>query len=91
MSAEMDALVAAFDHALARKQEGKFDNSDIQKIFDAANKLFAEGRPVDRADLIKIRDKWVALAEGKIDNARAMKKLQGTSRAEAIQSVLKSL
>jgi len=91
MSQEFDSLIKAFDKAIKRKGEGKFGKSDINEIYESAKQVFDVGRDLAQDQIDKIRDKWVELAEGKIDKAGATKKLQGTSRAEAIRSVLQNL
>ncbi|MBB64617.1 MAG: hypothetical protein CMO81_06090 [Waddliaceae bacterium] len=83
----MDCLQAAID---AQKGD-KLSKSDIKKVVYSAHNFFDGGHHVEQKQLEEIRDAWVELAEGKIDKARAMKKLQGTSRAEAMGSVLSNL
>ena len=91
MPQEFDDLLKAFDKAIKKKNEGKFGMEDIDEIYEAASKVFDVGRNLAQDQVDKIRDKWVELAEGRIDKSGATKKLQGTSRAEAIRSVLKNL
>lgn len=90
MSEHFNALVKAFDKALKKKEDGKFNKDDVKEIYQAAHQLFDGETYLDQKQVEQIRDRWVKLAEGKIDKGSAMKKLQGTSRAEAIQSVLLS-
>ncbi|MCP5508253.1 MAG: hypothetical protein H7A37_08165 [Chlamydiales bacterium] len=91
MSEEFDNLVKAFDKALQKKEKGSFGKSEVKEIYSAASTLFDGTIQLDQQQIEQIRDKWVKLAEGRIDKGNAMKKLQGTSRAEAIQSVLLSI
>lgn len=91
MPQEFDNLIKAFDKAIKKKSEKKFGKDDINEIYEAAKKVFDVGRDLAQDQVDKIRDKWVELAEGKIDKGGATKKLQGTSRAEAIRSVLQNM
>ncbi len=91
MSETYHQLLQAFDKAIQKKAKGKFGKSEVKEIYKVASELFDVDVFLDQKQLEKIRDKWVELAEGKLDKASAMKKLQGTSRAEAIQSVLLSM
>ena len=91
MTQEFDNLLKAFDKAIKKKSEDKFGMEDINEIYEAASKVFDVGRDLAPDQINKIRDKWIELAEGQIDKSGATKKLQGTSRAEAIRSVLKNL
>lgn len=91
MSVEFNTLVKSFDSAIKKKEDGKFGKDDVKEIYKAASSLFDGETFLDQKQLEEIRDKWVKLAEGRIDKGNAMKKLQGTSRAEAIQSVLLSI
>ncbi len=88
MSEEANKLLKAFDKAIQNKEKGKFGKEDINAIYEAAKETFDFRRDLDPALIDQIRDKWVKLAEGHIDKGGATKKLQGTSRAEAIRSVL---
>lgn len=88
MSVEFNTLMQSFDTAIKNKEQGKFSKEDVSKIYDASSHLFKDSRFVEDKQLMLIRDKLVALSDGVIDKGRAMKKLQGTSRAEAIKSVL---
>lgn len=90
MSNSYQDLVKSFDEGIKKKEKGKFSKEDVKEIYKAANDLFDVDVDLNRKQLEEIRDKWIALADGKIDKGNAMKKLQGTSRAEAIQSVLLS-
>ncbi len=90
MSVEFNELLNSFDKGIKKKEEGKFGEEDVQNIYSAASKLFDGSTYLDQNQIIQIRDRWIQLAEGKIDKSKAMKKLQGTSRAEAIRSVLLS-
>lgn len=90
MSEEYQQLLSSFDKAIKNKEAGKFAKSDVLEIYRAASTLFNGELSLNQQQLEQIRDRWVTLAEGKIDKNGAMKKLQGTSRAEAIQSVLLS-
>lgn len=83
-------LLSRFDTALKNKEAGKFAKSDVKEIYAAASKLFDGRFNLEQKQLEKIRDKWIQLADGKLDKGSALKKLNGTSRAEAIQSVLLS-
>jgi len=91
MTQEFDDLLKAFDKAIKKRGEGKFGAKDIDEIYQAASKVFDVGRDLAPDQINKICVKWVELAEGKINKGGATKKLQGTSRAEAIRSVLKNL
>jgi len=91
MPQEFDNLIKAFDKAIKNRDGDKFGMDDINAIYDAASKVFDVGRDLPQNQIDKIRDKWVELAEGKINKSGATKKLQGTSRAEAIRSVLKNM
>lgn len=91
MAAEFDKLLDSFDKAIERREKNKFDKTDVEEIFEAANQFFRDDRSVDEKELTKIREKFVELAKEKIDRGRATKKLHGTSRAEAIKGVLNSL
>ncbi|MEC7839706.1 MAG: hypothetical protein VX777_06675 [Chlamydiota bacterium] len=90
MSEEYNAFLKSFKKALKKKEAGKFGVEDVKAIHKTARNLFDGETYLDQGQLCEIRDTWVQLADGKIDKASAMKKLQGTSRAEAIQSVLMS-
>ena len=90
MSNSYQDLVKSFDEGIKKREKGKFSKEDVKEIYKAANDLFDVDVDLNRKQLEEIRDKWIALADGKIDKGNAMKKLQGTSRAEAIQSVLLS-
>ena len=79
-------LIQAFESALKKKEKGSFTKDDVKQIYEKSRPAFDQH--INDVDLIKIRDKFVALAEGRIDKNSALKKLQGTSRPEAIQSVL---
>lgn len=88
MQAEYNNLLISFDKALQNKENKKFSKEDVKDIYASASKLFDGAIILEPSQMEKIRDKWVQLAEGRLDKGNAMKKLQGTSRAEAIQSVL---
>jgi hypothetical protein len=88
---QVDKLLKAFDKAIKNKEKGKFGKDDINEIYEAANEAFDFQYDLSQDQIDKIRDKWVTLAEEKIDKSGATKKLQGTSRAEAIRSVLQSM
>lgn len=90
MSEQYNDLLNSFKRALKNKEKGKFSRDDVKKIYQSASKLFDGEVHLEQSQLDQIRDKWVELADGKIDKGNAMKKLQGTSRAEAMQSVLLS-
>ncbi len=90
MSEAYNKLLKSFTKGVEKRGEGKFDKNDVKEIYKAASSLFDVDVNLDPKQLEQIRDKWVELANGKIDKGNAMKKLQGTSRAEAIQSVLLS-
>ncbi|GEM_PF-2402438 len=90
MSNSYNDLVKCFNEGIKKREKGNFDKDDVKAIYKAASDLFDVDVNLDRKQLEEIRDKWIALADGKIDKGNAMKKLQGTSRAEAIQSVLMS-
>lgn len=90
MSDSYQDLVKSFEEGIKKREKGKFDKKDVKEIYKAASDLFDVDVDLNRKQLEEIRDKWIALADGKIDKGNAMKKLQGTSRAEAIQSVLLS-
>lgn len=83
-------LLKSLKKGIEKRKEGKFEKDDVKEIYKAASTLFNVDVYLDPKQLEEIRDKWVELADGKIDKGNAMKKLQGTSRAEAIQSVLLS-
>ncbi len=91
MTQEYDHLLKCFDKAIEDKQSGRFAKDNVKQIYDAAHKVFDGEINLDQKQIMQVRDKWVKLAEGHIDKGRAMKKLQGTSRAEAIRSVLESM
>ena len=91
MTAEFNQLLSSFKKANQNKSDGKFGESDVNDIAQAARSFFQNDRDLSQSELEQIRDQWVALAEGRIDKGRAMKKLQGSSRAEAIEAVLRSL
>ena len=91
MSQELNDLVKSFEKAIKNKEDGKFGKDDVSAIYQSAHKVFDGRYNLSPAEMGQIRDLWVKLAEGKIDKGRAAKKLQGTSRAEAIQSVLSSM
>lgn len=91
MIEKFNNLLSSFDKALENKEKDKFGKEDVEKIFSAASELFDGAVNLDDKQIGQIRDRWVKLAEGRINNAGAMKKLQGTSRAQAIQSVLNSI
>lgn len=90
MSEEFNKLLKNFDKAIEKKEKGKFGKDDVKNIYSSASKVFDGETYLEPKQIEQIRDKWVTLAEGKIDKGNALKKLQGTSRAEAIQSVLLS-
>lgn len=90
MSQAFNDLIKSFDKALADKEKGKFDKEDVKEIYEAAHVLFDGKVNLTQSQIEQIRDRWVKLAEGKIDKGGAIKKLHGTSRAEAIRSVLLS-
>lgn len=90
MSEAYNQLLNAFKKGIEKKEAGKFSKEDVKQIYKAASNLFDVDVNLDQSEIDQIRDKWVELAGGKIDKASATKKLQGTSRAEAIQSVLLS-
>ena len=91
MSQELNELLSSFEKAIEHKEMGKFCKDDVDAIYQSAHKVFDGRYDLSRDEVGKVRDLWVKLAEGKIDKGRATKKLQGTSRAEAIQSVLSSM
>ena len=88
MTEGLGELLALFDQAIKKKEKNSLDKSDIEKIHQKAVPFFQKHEFIPDDELMKVRDKWVELAGEKIDKGRAMKKLQGTSRAEAIHSVL---
>ncbi len=90
MSEQFTDLLKSFDKAIKNKEKGKFGKKDVKEIYSAASSLFDGETYLDPQQMEQIRDRWITLAEGKIDKSHAMAKLQGTSRAEAIQSVLLS-
>ncbi len=91
MHEDYDNLLKSFEKAIKKKEKNKFSKEDVKDIYKAASKLFDGTVILEQNQIEQIRNKWVRLAEGRIDNGNAMKKLQGTSRAEAIQSVLLSI
>ncbi len=91
MEQDFEKLIQAFDKAIKKKEKGSFGKSEIKEIFEASQEFFNKHDYVDAKYLEKLRDKFVTLAEGRIDKAGAMKKLQGTSRPEAIRSVLETM
>lgn len=91
MSQAFDNLIKSFDKAIEKRAKDKFSQEDIDEIYQASKEAFDVRWDLDQSQIDQIRDKWVKLAEGHIDKAGATRKLQGTSRAEAIRSVLKSL
>jgi len=88
---DVDQLLKAFKKAIEKKKDGKFGEADIQEIYAASDKVFDAQSFIDQAHIDKIRDHLLELAEGHIDKGAANRKMQGTSRAEAIRSVLKSM
>lgn len=85
-------LIQLFDKAIENKKKGSFGKSDIEAIFHAAEDFFLKHRTyVDPKQLDKIRDKWLVLAEGRIDKAHVEKKLRSGDPAHAIRSVLETL
>lgn len=90
MSEEFINLLKNFDRAIEKRQSGKFGKEDVKNIYNSATKVFDGEKQLGSHQIDQICEKWVALAEGKIDKPHALKKLKGTSRAEAIQSVLLS-
>jgi hypothetical protein len=90
MTEAYNNLLKKFDQAIQKKEANKFSKGDVKEIYAVASVLFDGSVYLEQAQLEQIRDKWVVLAAGKLDKGNAMKKLQGTSRAEAIQSVLLS-
>lgn len=90
MSEKYDNLVKSFKEGLKKREAKKFGKEDISKIYSAASDLFDGTVELQPNQIEQIRDLWVELADGKIDKGNAMKKLHGTSRAEAIRSVLES-
>ena len=83
-------LLKSFDKAIKRKEENKFNKEDVKEIYAAASKLFDGNINLEQSQIEQVRDKLIHLTEGRLNKSNAMKKLQGTSRAEAIQSVLLS-
>ncbi len=90
MAGSFNELIAAFDEGIKKREKGKFSREDVKKIYSAASAFFDVEVSLNQNQLEQLRDRWIELADGKIDKGNAMKKLQGTSRAEAIQSVLLS-
>lgn len=91
MSDQFNELLKSFEKAIKNKEAGSFGIDDVKTIHKAASGLFDGQAYLDDKQIERIRDMWVKLAEGRIDKGNAMKKLKGTSRAEAIQSVLMSI
>ncbi len=83
-------LLSSFDKAIQKKEDNKFNKEDVKDIYAAASQLFNGSIILEQNQIEQIRDRLIRLAEGRLDKSNAMKKLQGTSRAEAIQSVLLS-
>jgi len=83
-------LLTSFDKAIQKKEDTKFGKKDVDDIYKTASKLFDGTIILEQNQMNQIRDKLVRLTDGKLDKSHAMKKLQGTSRAEAIRSVLLS-
>ena len=83
-------LLKSFDKAIEKKEANKFGKDDIAAIYSAASKLFDGTMDLEKNQLEQVCKKWVLLSDGKLTKSSALKKLQGTSRAEAIQSVLLS-
>ena len=90
MDEKFNNLLKSFDEALKKKEKNKFGKEDVKNIYAAASDLFDGTINLEQSQMEQIRDKWILLADGKLDKGNAMRKLQGTSRAEAIQSVLLS-
>lgn len=85
-------LIQAFEKGIENKKKGTFGKADVDSIFHAAEEFFLKHRTyVDPKQLEKIRDKWLAIAEGRIDKAHIEKKLRGGDPAHAIRSVLETL
>lgn len=91
MTEGLNEILTLFDQAIKKKEKKSLGKSDIEKIHQSTVPFFQRHEHIPDDELIKLRDKWVELAGEKIDKGRAMKKLQGTSRAEAIHSVLISI
>lgn len=91
MSVEFNNLLNSFEQAIKRKEKGKFGKEDVDAIYKAASKAFDTEHDLNPQQINQIRDKWVTLAGEHIDKGRAQKKLHGTSRAEAIRSVLQNM
>ncbi len=81
-------LIAAFDAALERKESNKYGKEDIDKIYGEASKLFDGDRQLEPSELEQLAKKFSDLTSGAINKGAAMKKLQGTSRAESMRGVL---
>ena len=90
MQEQYDSLLKSFDKALKKKEQKQFSKADVKEIYAAASNLFDGSITLTTNQIEQIQSKWVALADGKLDKSNAIKKLHGTSRAEAIQSVLLS-
>ena len=83
-------LLKSFDKAIEKKEDNKFSKEDVKDIYAAASQLFDGTITLEQSQIEQVRDKLIRLADGRLDKSNAMRKLQGTSRAEAIQSVLLS-
>lgn len=91
MTESFNKLIQSFENGIKKKEKGNFTKDDVKEIYKAAVQFFDVSRDLDPKQIEQIRDKWVQLAAGKLDKGGAMKKLQGTSRPDAIQSVLMSV
>jgi len=81
-------LVDAVDLGLKDKGDQGFTQADIDRIYEAANQLFDSNIDLSMDDLNELSRKLSDLTDGKVNKGTVMKKLQGTSRADALRSVL---
>ncbi len=81
-------LMDAVDLGLKDKGADGFTQVDVDRIYEAANELFQTNIDLSQDDLNQVAKKLSDLTDGRVNKGTVMKKLQGTSRAEALRSVL---
>ena len=86
---QLKELMEKFNVAIDHKKDGKFNKQDVDNILASATPLFDSQQPIPSNELKQLAAKYSELAgEGVMNKGRAMKKLQGTSRAASMQAVL---